>query len=547
MADASTGEVRQVTERQLGWVVGDGAYAWVDDRHLFAIRRHNRECHEPRIVTVPDGDQTRTLSREIADRLPYRYDVSGDGRHVVSGAGLLNEDHSLYRFDLAIDDRETLGEYVVAYVDVSPTGEWLAFTGGPLETAGEGPFACRCRLDGSEFETVTADVGGRIYRTAIDWHPDGDEFVFQEAGEDRIGRHAPGEGTTEWVATLDEGRLVGFADGEHLLVDRGDGRLDALSYPDGDVTESLFRAGERPSAVESATATGDGAAVVATGATPERAPRLLWVPMDGSPRELHVTSYGPVAPTDRTPAEYEYRAADGRTAPVEVYHAGGETDPAPVVAAIYAPARGVPEFPVAGVRGLDFFLRRGYTVALAATPSDGLSEAATDDHVALGAWLRDREWVSGDRIAIAGHSAGAHAVAALLTTREDTPWRAGLVHNGTLDLFAQQERDDDAPVPTWERSLGDPEENREAWVAQSPIEHVDAGFDAPVRIHQGVKDRRPPVEQARRFRTALREAGHVEGDDFEYHELPGQGHVTDVVAQQARDLLMYVDFLDRRL
>lgn len=119
------------------------------------------------------------------------------------------------------------------------------------------------------------------------------------------------------------------------------------------------------------------------------------------------------------------------------------------------------------------------------------------------------------------------------------------MYNGIPDLLASQEHEPENPKFT--KHLGDPDENTKAWIAQSPIEHVESGFDAPVRIHHGVNDSRIPIEQMRTFRDGLIEAGVTEGEEFEYHELPDEGHGSHVVAQNARNLTMFVDFLNRRL
>ncbi len=157
----------------------------------------------------------------------------------------------------------------------------------------------------------------------------------------------------------------------------------------------------------------------------------------------------------------------------------------------------------------------------------------------------NQAWVDGDRIAIFGHSAGGHDVANLLLSREGTPWRAGLMYNGVPDLLASQKHRPWNPNNV--RHLGELEENRDAWLAQSPIEYVDSGLDAPLRIHHGTEETTIPIEHIRGFRDRLEAAGSVEGEEFEYHELPGENHTTQVVAENARNVTMFVDFLNRRL
>lgn len=150
--------------------------------------------------------------------------------------------------------------------------------------------------------------------------------------------------------------------------------------------------------------------------TPSEPQRLLWVTGEDASQTLHGPSFGPVTPNLESPEKLEYSGADGTKADVEIFHA--PTEPAPTVGVVYSPWKSVPGFPLAQTRGLEYFVRQGYTVALAATPSERLNEAVKDDQIAFGTWLCDRTWVDGDRVALFGTSAGGHDVANLLLTRE---------------------------------------------------------------------------------------------------------------------------------
>lgn len=96
VADASTDEVWQVTERQSGSFVGIGDYTWPDDAHLLIHAPENE--HVVASITA-GGERTRSFPIEFDNRTHKA--ATSDARYL-----LWNLD-GLHRFDLVTGDRET--------------------------------------------------------------------------------------------------------------------------------------------------------------------------------------------------------------------------------------------------------------------------------------------------------------------------------------------------------------------------------------------------------------------------------------------------------
>jgi len=94
--------------------------------------------------------------------------------------------------------------------------------------------------------------------------------------------------------------------------------------------------------------------------------------------------------------------------------------------------------------------------------------------------------------------------------------------------------------------MGDPQKNEELWRERSALTYADNTRAKLLLVH-GVNDPRCPIEQSRLFRDKLVELGYVEGQDFEYVELTGEGHGSSDIAQKLRTYTLLVDFLKRRL
>lgn len=129
------------------------------------------------------------------------------------------------------------------------------------------------------------------------------------------------------------------------------------------------------------------------------------------------------------------------------------------------------------------------------------------------------------RVAIRGGSAGGYTTLAALTTTRT--FRAGASHYGIGDLTALA-----ADTHKFEsRYLLGLLGSEEAFVARSPIEHIDA-LDCPVIFFQGGEDKVVPPNQALGMVNALRK----KGIPVAYLEFPEEGHGFRAAANIVRAL-----------
>lgn len=527
-ADLTEQAAWQVTDQSDAAYVRQHSFAWLDNEHLITRKSHNPGEQRLRILNVTDGEVTRTLP-VVRER--GSLEVAAEGRFLYTGWN-----DGLHRLDLRSGALERLNELVQPFpLRVDPRDEWLAFDASEGLGTPSGPSYCR--LDGSDLTRVpneNADARSKL----VDWHPDGGQLLLHEVPTDRLGLYTLDSERIEWVAEIPEATDVfGFIDPDRIVLKKPPGHL--YTHPLGtDGQSELLTPDVR---VKDAVATGTGMVVAATQALPTKSPRIARI-SDETDQTAYATSYGPVRPQEWDPSEMEYPATEGRTASVQVHAVANE--PAPVLAVVYSPWPSPHGFPIGHAgRGIEYFVSQGYSVVRAATPSPPLSMDGIEDQQLLGEWLIGQEWVEEDRIAVLGHSAGGRDVAQLLSIPEQTPWKAGVMYNGSPDLIADYEYEA-RPVHD---PLGDPAENQDKWHAVSPIENLDSGLNAPLRIHHATEDGTVPIQQARDFRDRLLETGHVEGADFEYHELPREGHGSSVRAENGRNLTMIADFLDRRV
>ena len=159
------------------------------------------------------------------------------------------------------------------------------------------------------------------------------------------------------------------------------------------------------------------------------------------------------------------------------------------------------------------------------------------------AWIRGHIAEHGGdptRVVVTGGSAGGHLTAMMALTQNDPRYQPGFEHADTsvtaaipmygaydlAEIFGRFESSIGGRIGGWMGSLMmgvTPADDLDAYVDASPIAHVtDAA--PPFLVVHGTIDNLVPVEQARRFVAALREAGA----DVTYVELVGAPHAFDV-------------------
>lgn len=112
--------------------------------------------------------------------------------------------------------------------------------------------------------------------------------------------------------------------------------------------------------------------------------------------------------------------------------------------------------------------------------------------------------VDGNRLAIAGGSAGGYTTLAVLTFRD--VFKAGASHYGVSDLEALVLDTHKFESRYLDRLVGPYPERTDLYTARSPIRHVDR-LSSPTIFFQGLEDRIVPPNQAERMVEALRKKG----------------------------------------
>ncbi len=533
VAELESGAIRQLTQGQLQGSAHPADYAWAGNgTQLLAFTAPHDDPEARAITAFPvDGSQPKqlvTLDRTLPDRSFLFNERRLTGRYVF------------HRFSGTRFDRET-GEITplidrenVANATYSPDERTIAFDAGSEEPE---RFPKRdnflCDPDGDNIRTVVPGDNLTDGTEFLGWHPTERRLLVHDHTNDRVGLFAPDEDTTEWITSVSGTETVcGFADKESIVLQRNESAV-RMTF-DGEV-KSLGLSNITAVDVHADTVVG------ITASTETEPPALVARTDGGTTRVLYQPEYGPIVPArdDTVEERATYETPNGEPADVIVHHTAEE--PAPAVAVVYSPADGPSDdFP----RWVEYLVHRGYTVVRPHIPSDSKTDAAVEEIAAVGQWLCGRSWVDGDRIAVFGHSSGGRDVYMQLLSRETTPWKAGIARNGVTDLRMR-----DAVDPEWwlREQIGTPDEHPDEWAHRSPIEYAETGVAAPLRIHHARHDTLVLPEQARMLRDGLCEAGCIEGDDFEYQELAGQGHNTADIYQVAAELSMFVDFLDRRL
>lgn len=261
---------------------------------------------------------------------------------------------------------------------------------------------------------------------------------------------------------------------------------------------------------------------------------------DLSFREAFATTFVDPEPDEYVePREVTYETDDGDRLGARLYDAG--TRPSPAVALLYSPILHLHDKYETYAQ---FLAKRGYSTLVPEHSLTGMEEAMPE-FAAAGRWLKRRDWVAEDRVAIYGRSAGGHDVYFQLA-RYPGLWAAGVVWAGVADMV---------PLLEWGhipehvlRRLGDPYENAEHWWERSPIRSLDSVTD-PLLVLHGTADEIVPASQARLVHRELHDLGFEEGEDgdFEFDTFAGVKHGDLTHDEQHKKWRRIDEFLDRRV
>jgi len=543
---------------------------WSDDGERVYYHRDDAGDEQHDLCAAP-RDGGRGDHETVVDLDGQNNLLAADGRDLLFAAtasGQLN----LHRYDAATGEHRQLTDRDTPVYAAHPEpgdGSRLAAVGvHPDSIEGYESFL----LDEATGDRRRLDLGEPDSETVVaDWHPDGDRLLV---GDDASGRHRVGVYDLETDAVdywLSDGEHPEEAaalspDGRYALATRkrdasavplvydletgDDGReldlADGVTWPcgmgsradpfldDRTVVFTHQTAAERPSAV-----TYDLAADEATTVQP--------------------ADYGDLDPDTFVDATYHtFESPDGTEIGGLLYEPeGGDAGELPGVVQVH----GGPHFQ--SMRRFNttvqFLATQGYAVfrpnyrgstgrgrAFKDAIRGDWGGAEQEDVAEAGRWLAGRDGVDADRVAVTGASYGGYSAYCQLVHYPEV-WDAVVARVGITDLHALYEEDMPHFKTSLRRQMGDPEQNRDLWRDRSPVEHV-AGAEPPLCVVHGVNDPRCPVSQARLFRDALEsELGWTVGEEFEYHELDGEGHGSGDQEQQVRTFRLLGSFLEDRL
>lgn len=168
-----------------------------------------------------------------------------------------------------------------------------------------------------------------------------------------------------------------------------------------------------------------------------------------------------------------------------------------------------------------------------------------EDIAAAGRWLKSRDTIDEDKVGVYGISYGGYSVYMQLVKHPQL-WATGIACVGFTDLPSMYEETRSHLKLALRKQMGDPEENAGLWRERSPLTHVER-LQRPLLMIQGVEDRRCPITQTRMFSDALEDRGWVEGEDFVYKELEGEGHGSTDSERKIKIFQGMADYLDERL
>lgn len=494
-------------------------------------------------------------------------DVSDDCAHVLFTCDRDGQ-RNLYLYNAREEKIEKLTDYdnPVCCSAFRPDGKKIAYAANETDDMDNGDIYL-CDVHGTDKKRLDlSEVGFRTLPQ--EWSPDGRELLIQDHSKDkdRIGIYDVEESEVLWIGSNDfvEYPACFTPDGEEVLgirmkkaerqpiILRRDGTEEKLKLMDGVCAYPRYR---RPKYDRRNIFTSSDSFILAYSTSNERKELLEY---DLSERDYEVlieAEYSGIEPEIFVEAEYvTYESEDDLTIDALLYDSGERPSPAIVMVHGGPFAQAMKRFDVY----TQFLVKEGYTV-LKPNYRGSIGRGREfrqkikmdyggkeqQDIANAGRWLKDKEWIDEDRIAVFGGSYGGYSVY-MQMVKYPKLWTTGIAWVGITDLNKLYE-DGESPLQyDLKQTMGDPEQNYELWRERSPIEHV-GNMERPILMIHGVNDPRCPVEQARIFKEALEEMGWEEDEDFEYEELSEEGHGSTDISQKIRVFKILEDYLKRRL
>jgi dipeptidyl aminopeptidase/acylaminoacyl peptidase len=573
--DVETGERTQVSD---GTVPEDASYpiAWdADGDRLFFHQDQDAGDEQTDIHAITLDDETEPVVE--TDGQTLLRDVSPDGSTLLystTATGQMN----LHVHDVESGEDTQLTDYdrPVALGTFSPSGDQVAYRTNERDD-----------LDNEDVYVMSADGSGKrrldvgdvgAETSVVDWLPSGDGLLLADDSQDttRPGIYDLDTDDVTWYGSGDHEEVPSFVlpGGDRFVAvrDRDCAKVPVVydvdapatptelalpegtvRFPGSDVTDGVLADDRVLATHESSTTRTDVLAIDVDAATADGADAGT-VRVEAM-ETIVEADYGRFDPDDFVSCDVvTYESADGLEIEALVYDSGER--PSPAIVMVHG-GPSVHEHRRFSAR-IQFLVDAGYSVMLPNyRGSTGRGREFKNringdwggkeqvDVAEAGRWLKRKDWVDEDRVAVFGGSYGGYSTYMQLVQRPDF-WTAGAAWVGMTDLKRLYEDSMPHFKSYLEQLVGDPEDDAELYRDRSAITHVDELSDPLLMVH-GVNDPRCPISQARLFRDALEDRGLEEGVDFEYEELGEEGHGSTDIDDKIRTFRLMADFFDRRL
>lgn len=512
------------------------------------------------------GNERQQLWTFGADGEPVRLTTALSSIH-EPGALSKKGDYVLFRSNAR--DEATF-DAVGMSLDTGEQEIWLQEGGQvmPADLSSDGQTALVVRLNGnldSDLLLVTRD--GDVTNLT----PHDDEQWIHGASFDN-------EGTGVWLASNHGRDMVALvhldiASGERRIVFEADWDVETFKVsPDGSVIavevneDGASRAFLIPAdgtgtpmplsipvgVIDQFTWSPDSSSVAFGFSSVEHPSVIMLADRDGAVRK--VAEAGSDAPKTYAPEFIHYETWDGRKVPAYFFRPEGE-GPFPVLVDIhggpesqrrlnYSPSGPVLQYLTSlGMAVLSLNVRgsTGYGKEYSHLDDKGKRLDSVKDVEYAVKWLRERDDVQSDKIAVYGRSYGGFMTLASLVFYPDL-WAAGVNMVGIANFVSFLERTGPWRRKHREAEYGELENDREMLERISPLNHID-NIKVPLMVVHGRRDPRVPLFEAEQVVEAVRK----NGQDVELLIFEDEGHAISKRKNQLAAFVMMGEFLGKHL
>lgn len=435
---------------------------------------------------------------------------------------------------------------------VSPDGEWIAYTSLPPEADWDGDTSSLtelqyaaglatyiARADGTEPQHVDPAKSGKR-TTPVQWHPDSNRLLI--TSDDAHHRDARKCGiydreteTVEWIA--DEGAVAFFDGGECILLGAMPQNAIKITDLQGNV-RSIDCEGKFYMTKGSDAVVDDSGCVFIRRSVNRHFEAFRHNLTTGKTTVLFGAEYEnrPLSPQAIvSPTEVTYELPDGSEADGQLYRppeSGSTATPAltKIYGGRYWSRRFRPD--------VQALAHLGYTVFLPNCPSDAFTQETHEVFAAAGRWLAKQDGIDENRVGVYGRSRGGYNVIMQAVNYPEV-WDVFVADAPKVDVEKE-------PSPAMWHQLGSPTENTQVYRELSPLEHLKGEIGRSILLIHGEEDGTVDIEHSRLFGPKLEDQGWTDGNEFEFHALPGMGHSPRSKEKWIESWHIIVDFLDRR-